>query len=355
MIVLNRRKTLQGIAVCMQAAVAMLLINMQAKAGTDLVLRPRILELSGPSDANISGHVLNSSAVTGSQLKLCDKNNGNGLGLNSAQIVSVNASSNQKVTINGVSYPVFNTSVKGVGWVLGVKDAYANNFTPLGTTVQRWFPAPGTDTAPHDSIGGFAQLWFVKTDDHIATGSIQIPTQRLAKVVCSTVSGNWEFGQDNAYISMQNTLLESTAHSCRVTSGTAVTTTLSPVSSVKLPTVGSVVDAGNATISLACEAGLKVHATLSDQSDTSNRSDLLKLSNGSSAAGLGIRTSVNDKIVTLGPDSSSAGTTNQFIVNTGTTSDNQTVTLPLKFQYVRTGDLVGGQINGLLGVTFSYQ
>ena len=148
MIVLNRRKTLQGIAVCMQAAVAMLLINMQAKAGTDLVLRPRILELSGPSDANISGHVLNSSAVTGSQLKLCDKNNGNGLGLNSAQIVSVNASSNQKVTINGVSYPVFNTSVKGVGWVLGVKDAYANNLRRWVLQYSGGFPLRGPILLP---------------------------------------------------------------------------------------------------------------------------------------------------------------------------------------------------------------
>lgn len=54
----------------------------------------------------------------------------------------------------------------------------------------------------------------------------------------------------------------------------------------------------------------------------------------------------------MGPDSSAAGTTGQFFIQT--TSAAQTLSLPFE-QYIRTGDLVPGSANALASITFSYQ
>ncbi len=55
----------------------------------------------------------------------------------------------------------------------------------------------------------------------------------------------------------------------------------------------------------------------------------------------------------MGPDSSAAGTTGQFFIQT--TSAAQTLSLPFQAQYIRTGDLVPGSANALASITFSYQ
>lgn len=55
----------------------------------------------------------------------------------------------------------------------------------------------------------------------------------------------------------------------------------------------------------------------------------------------------------MGPDSSAAGTANQFFIQT--TTATQILSLPFQAQYVRTGELVPGSANALASITFSYQ
>ena len=54
----------------------------------------------------------------------------------------------------------------------------------------------------------------------------------------------------------------------------------------------------------------------------------------------------------MGPDSSAAGTTNQFFIqsNCGTNP-----VAAFRAQYIRTGELVPGSANALASITFSYQ
>ncbi|MDL4454799.1 hypothetical protein QRZ34_27615 [Klebsiella michiganensis] len=114
--------------------------------------------------------------------------------------------------------------------------------------------------------------------------------------------------------------------------------------------------AKSVTLSLRCDTGITVAATVSDQTNQGNTSNIISLSAGSTAKGVGIQAFYNgsNTPVNLGPDNSSKGNTNQFSI-TRTTTQGQIVTVPLAFKYVRTGAMEAGSANGLVGVTFSYQ
>ncbi|WP_249022285.1 fimbrial protein, partial [Kluyvera ascorbata] len=72
------------------------------------------------------------------------------------------------------------------------------------------------------------------------------------------------------------------------------------------------------------------------------------------ASGVGVQFFYNGNgPLMMGPDSSAAGTTNQFFIQT--TSAAQTLSLPFQAQYIRTGDLTPGSANALASITFSYQ
>jgi type 1 fimbria pilin len=78
------------------------------------------------------------------------------------------------------------------------------------------------------------------------------------------------------------------------------------------------------------------------------------LTGDSTASGIGVQFFYNGTgPLMMGPDSSSAGTTGQFFIQT--TSSAQTLSLPFQAQYIRTGELVPGSANALASITFSYQ
>lgn len=90
---------------------------------------------------------------------------------------------------------------------------------------------------------------------------------------------------------------------------------------------------------------------MTDQTTPSNTSSVVTLTGDSTASGIGVQFFYNGTgPLMMGPDSSSAGTTGQFFIQT--TSSAQTLSLPFQAQYIRTGDLIPGSANALASITF---
>jgi type 1 fimbria pilin len=93
---------------------------------------------------------------------------------------------------------------------------------------------------------------------------------------------------------------------------------------------------------------------MTDQTTPTNDSSVVTLTNDSTASGIGVQFFYNGSgPLMMGPDSSAAGTANQFFIQT--TTATQILSLPFQAQYVRTGELVPGSANALASITFSYQ
>jgi type 1 fimbria pilin len=118
--------------------------------------------------------------------------------------------------------------------------------------------------------------------------------------------------------------------------------------------VGSTSPSGTFTVGLTCDANVAVHAVMTDQTTPSNTSSVVTLTGDSTASGVGVQFFYNGSgPLTMGPDSSAAGATGQFLIQSTTAA--QTLTLPFQAQYIRTGELVPGSANALASITFSYQ
>jgi len=121
-----------------------------------------------------------------------------------------------------------------------------------------------------------------------------------------------------------------------------------------LPSVGSTSPSGEFNVSLTCDENVAINAVMTDQTTPSNTSSVVTLTGDSTASGIGVQFFYNGTgPLMMGPDSSSAGTTGQFFIQT--TSSAQTLSLPFQAQYIRTGELVPGSANALASITFSYQ
>jgi len=99
--------------------------------------------------------------------------------------------------------------------------------------------------------------------------------------------------------------------------------------------------------------GSRVHITLSDSSDASNRSTILGLAPGSSASGIGLQILHGDTVATYGPESAAAGTENQWWVGD---VQHGTKDIPLHVRYIRTHENLGaGSVIGKATFTLSFQ
>lgn len=94
-----------------------------------------------------------------------------------------------------------------------------------------------------------------------------------------------------------------------------------------LPTVGSTSPSGTFTVGLTCDANVAVHAVMTDQTTPSNTSSVVTLTGDSTASGVGVQFFYNGSgPLTMGPNSSAAGATGQFFIQSTTAA--QTLTLP---------------------------
>ena len=144
---------------------------------------------------------------------------------------------------------------------------------------------------------------------------------------------------------------------CKVTTPTR-SVSLLPVPKSKLNAIGTVTAAEDFTLGMSCSGGdtgktLGIFAVLTDQSAPDNRSDVLSLSNGSSATGVGIQILRNGSPLAYGPDSTASTAQNRWKVGT---YGNVNVTIPLSARYIQTDSVVtAGTVNARATFTVSYE
>lgn len=139
------------------------------------------------------------------------------------------------------------------------------------------------------------------------------------------------------------------------------TVPLGTVGMAQFKGVGSVSRAVPFSIVLNCagspgDAPIRPQVTLTDASDTGNRSTTLTLSAGAdNASGIGLQILRNDTVLGYGPASADRGTPNQWEAGT-VGQDQATFTIPLAVRHVQTAAAVGsGAANGRAIFTMSYQ
>lgn len=314
---------------------------------SDITLSPQPMTYSGPADSVVPGTIIGSTwSATASVQQVfwcgwvftCSKG--------TLEPSSSAISSGMTVNVDGVNYTIFETGVPGVGYIIGLKDFNGSSYVPLQTGITQSYPADGTNGYASD-LGWSAKVTFIKTGTALKSGVYQIPTINAAVLTAY----NNEI--KTAQVIISPTTITVTASGCTVETKSA-NVNLGTIDIRTLPTVGSTSPSGTFNVGLTCDANVAVHAVMTDQTTPSNTSSVVTLTGDSTASGVGVQFFYNGTgPLMMGPDSSGAGTTNQFAVQTLTSA--QTLSLPFQAHYIRTGELVPGTANALASITFSYQ
>lgn len=317
---------------------------------SDITLSPQMMAYSGPADSIVPGNVIGSawSATAdvqrvfkcGGILNLCEK--GTLQPSNSAVPAGIT------VNVDGISYSVFETGVPGIGYIIGLKDFSATKYVPLQTGVTQSYPAEGTNPLAND-LGWSAKVTFIKTGNTLKSGVYQTSTISAATLTAYAFLGD----SNTAQVIINPTTITVEASGCTVSTKSA-NIDLGAPDIHTLPNVGSTSPSGSFNVSLTCDEQVALYAVMTDQTTPTNTSSTVTLTNDSTASGIGVQFFYNGNgPLMMGPDSSAAGTENQFFIQT--TTATQILSLPFQAQYVRTGELVPGSANALASITFSYQ
>ncbi|MBS1206266.1 MAG: pilus assembly protein pilin FimA [Proteobacteria bacterium] len=314
---------------------------------SDITLSPQPMKYNGPADSVVPGNIIGSTwSATANVLEVfwcgviftCNKS--------TMQPSSSAVSSGMTVTVDGINYTIFETGVPGVGYIIGLKDTNSTQYIPLQTGMTQTYPAPGTTTTTYQ-LGWMAKVTFIKTGTALKSGVYQIPTINAAVLTA------YNNEVKTAQVIISPTTITVTASGCIVGTKSA-NVDLGTMDIRTLSTVGSTSPSGSFNVSLTCDANVAVNAVMSDQTTPSNTSSVVTLTGDSTASGVGVQFFYNGTgPLMMGPDSSAAGTTNQFFIQSTTAA--QTLSLPFQARYIRTGELVPGSANALASITFSYQ
>lgn len=141
-----------------------------------------------------------------------------------------------------------------------------------------------------------------------------------------------------------------------------VTIPLTPATGIPTRTFTGVGSASNWTsassILLDCTGNTAdVYMTVTDATNNGNTSSILSLTSSSTATGLGIELSIFGKPkMSFGPDSSSIGNMNQFLIANAANAAGSALRIDLSARYIQTGDTVSsGTANGLATFTMAYK
>lgn len=263
-------------------------------------------------------------------------------------------------------WPVFYSSLPPVS---GFADVYQTNVQGLG--IRYTFDAPACNASnvrmtdgqmkltcpvsgPMD--GPYMPINITVTPSFVATGIIPLGARTLSTVPLVSIS-YWT--SDDPTNGWDQPPLYTGAASGRIIHACSIN---QPDASVTLPTVnssafsggvGSVAGPQSFSLVFSCGSGAQVSIVLTDNTDPSNRSNVLTPTADSTAKGIGIQI-LNDRgaPVSFGPDSSEPFTTNQWVI--GRSPDGR-LEVPLIARYIRTGNVVAGTIRALATFTMSYQ
>lgn len=314
---------------------------------SDITLSPQPMTYSGPADSIVPGKIIGSTwsaTATVQQVFWCGFVFTCSKG--TLEPSSSAMSSGMTVIVDGMNYTIFETGVPGVGYIIGLKDFNGTQYIPLQSGITQSYPADGTNGYAQD-LGWSAKVTFIKTGTALKSGVYQIPT------IDAAVLTAYNNEVKTAKVIINPTTITVTASGCTVGTKSA-SVDLGTLDIRTLPTVGSTSPSGTFTVGLTCDANVAVNAVMTDQTTPSNTSSVVTLTGDSTASGVGVQFFYNGTgPLMMGPDSSAAGTTNQFFIQSTTAA--QTLSLPFQAQYIRTGELVPGSANALASITFSYQ
>lgn len=258
--------------------------------------------------------------------------------------------------LGGKSYPVFETGIAGIGYSVGIADRKNYDYQPLqaqGNTLLY-------SGSPAITMGFNIQIMFVATG-RLQSGSYVLPYMPLANFYVEKVNGNVEGG---AFV-QANGLFIINARTCTIPGPNAHIMNLPPVSindfaNVPIGSAPTNVGTSNTiNITALCAIGVSLYATMTDSNDPGSTKNYLSIGSGDGMAqGVGVQMfqSNNSTPISMGPDSSAAGNTNQWYIGSVSNSEARSVITSLQAKYVRTEQTMkAGEVRAVATVTFSYR
>ena len=244
---------------------------------------------------------------------------------------------------DGVTYPVISRpgiSPSGVGFILGVGPD-SSHITALSYPV-----APVISITPSiNSIPAYVKVRLMRYAT-INTSKVTINTGVWAYLI-TTYQTTARIQTGTPFFTFPSMI----AASCSVnTSNIAVN--LPSIIATQLSTVGATAASVPFNISLNCPNPVDVYMTMTDNSNPTQTSTIISAASGSTTQGVGVQIKRNGSALALGPDSSNAGTSNQFQIGSGLSG---MVSIPLSANYIRTGTITGGSLQAKATFTMSYQ
>ncbi|VXC82878.1 conserved exported hypothetical protein [Enterobacterales bacterium 8AC] len=246
---------------------------------------------------------------------------------------------------NGVTYPIFSTSVPGIGIIVGLKPTNTSIYKPLQRPVTEIFNGDSFEVG----IDARAKL--------IVVGQLKAGVYNIAYGSLAIISGSDGTGIGGSLLTLNPTTLTIRARTCQLSSASVQDVILPPVSKNQFSGVGTSPSVGqNFTVTTNCEAGVNLYATVTDANNPANTGNVLTLGENTTASGVGIQILRNNSPISFGPDSSAAGNLNQWYIGTANNTGNDAFTIPLRARYVQTGtNMVAGVVKARTTITFSYQ
>ncbi len=280
--------------------------------------------------------------------------------LNSCEIESIylsqpfaNAASGSFTNENG-EHVIYKTNVKGIGYSLEAK--VGNNFIGLNATDKLEIPLVDKTKAWFEF-----RIIFVYTGEPIPSGNHNITgpeidqggTLGFARLYADTKGATYN---TNIPILTNGDDIVITTPSCEISSDEEFTIDLGEHNMSEFAAVGETAGEANLQINLKCKNGVAVSAVMTDQSFPGNTSDILTLTDTSTAKGVGIQFFHKDdpKAIVYGPDNNTADQSNKWYIATAD-KDEDLIDVNLTAKYVRTGDITAGEASGIASVTFIYE
>ncbi|MBV7414937.1 fimbrial protein [Aeromonas sp. sif2433] len=269
---------------------------------------------------------------------------------------SYTAATAHTVVFNGKVHTLMSTGNPYFGVIVPTRDTSApdSDAVPLAWAPTTWYPTPNSTREPGtDAIDARFRYVLYAMPGELPAGSHMIPQmEAFLGVDCRDSEGKTY--QDR--VGQRAFTVNVTARGCDVTSPANTYIDFGELSTSDFSAVGSTTSTISSMINLQCDPNVEINVTLSDQTDPSNRTDIVGLTAASTARGLGVQV-VNPgagKSYWLGPDDASNHGINQVLLGLSG-ANGGAFNFPLGFRFVRTGEMTAGTATALVGVTMSYQ
>ncbi|NXZ83993.1 fimbrial protein [Haemophilus influenzae] len=259
-----------------------------------------------------------------------------------------------------------------IGIIIEAGDGYTNNLNVPSNSWSDVFPG-GYCTG--GEAGAAVEAWPVLLQSPPAGMKLDVPRTKIAsmRIVKPPYAprGNTRFwngfngftGKTDWDVWMPGFSLRVEAKTCQLDTPNDLIVVMPTIANQHIPKQGNERYGGKFQIRLTCPTAsddnnkkIAAYMTLTDQTDPSNRSDILSLTPQSTAQGVGIKLYKNNDSNALkyGPDSPLKGTENQWKFSSRDGEEKPTV--EFKAFYVnKDGNITGGTVNAVATYTFSYQ